>query len=218
MPICNHSLVFVSDVRWMVLSRPRATARPRWLYLCAIVLSVTTNALLVVFLALDRTPAPLLARSAPPAISLELLDRRTLPTAETADRPIPKTSRSSVSPPREAPRIDPRKDLSPSVPFPRSSPNTAVGISPEWSVETGRDAAWRTQRLADCQRRDPSGSLPPHCPETRGMAARAPAITGSGDRRRDAELEAQATMNERWRRYREEGGPYPGLRTLPSQF
>ncbi len=50
------------------------------------------------------------------------------------------------------------------------------------------------------------------------MAARAPAITGSGDRRRDAELEAQSTMNERWRRYREEGGPYPGLRTLPSQF
>lgn len=210
--------MFVSDVRWIILRRPRATARPRWLYLCAISLSVTTNALLVVVLASDRTPPSLPARSVPPAISLELIDRRTSPTAEAADRPIPKTSRYSISPPGEALRIGPSKDLSSSVPSPRSLPNTSIGISPEWSVETGRDAAWRTQRLADCQRRDPSGSLPPHCPETRRMAARAPAITGSGDRRRDAELEAQSTMNERWRRYREEGGPYPGLRTLPSQF
>lgn len=189
------------------------------LYLGAVLASLLANGSLVLFLAVDRAATPQFVDQNAPALSVELIDvRRSRPPASR----LAGTSNEAgaIRSPKRAPALVDLHPRSLTLPGPdQSSVFRSEGFSPDWTVRTGSEAPWRARELAACHRRDPSGALPPHCAHReRQPALDAPVITGTGDQRRDQAFEAQRAMNERWRQYREEGGNYPGLRNLPSQF
>ena len=220
-PACKPNLVS-EDCVLSCFSLPRRDAiavgrKP--LYLGAVLASLLANGSLVLILALDHAAAPKLADQIAPALSVELIDvRRSGPPASGLAGTLNEVN-AIRTPKRKPPLVDlhPRSLTLPSPDQP--SVSSSESFSPDWTVRTGREAPWRARELAACHRRNPSGALPPHCAHgERKPALDAPVITGTGDQRRDQAFEAQRVMDERWRRYREEGGDYPGLRNLPSQF
>jgi len=181
-------------------------------------ISLAANVAFVALVSTHRPPLPAPAANDYPSIDLELVDRRPVAIRE----PVVQGSQATASARRPVSGLagtQPTERLPSAAPSAPSSPQTSSGLSPGWIAGSDAPRPSPLSRRLECQRLQNGGGVPPpHCADLRRPRREDLTITGSGDRRRDDALESQAAMNERWRRYREEGGDYPGLRTLPSQF